>query len=173
MEEVIMTMTPNTTRGQALATRLEETTDSLIAQVEPCSEAQWRTSAPNEGCSVGTMVHHIAVQAPIVAGWGAQVGNGEIPPVTMEMVHADNAAHAAAHASPDKAETLDLLRRNTAIAADMLRGLSDVQLEQTVPLPLLGGQPFSAQMIIEMVLIGHIQGYPHSHLPNIETALAG
>ena len=168
-----MTMTQNTTRGQALATRLDEATNTLIAQVESCSETQWRASAPNEDRSVGTMVHHIAVQAPIVAGWGAQVGKGEIPPVTMEIVHADNAEHAAAHASPDKAATLDLLRRNTAIAADMLRGLSDAQLEQTVPLPLLGGQPFSAQMIIEMVLIGHIQGYPHSHLPNIETALAG
>jgi hypothetical protein len=170
---MIMMMTQSNTRGQALASRLEAATDTLITQVEACSEAQWRASAPNEGCSVGTMVHHIAVQAPIVAGWGAQVGNGEIPSVTMEIVHADNAAHAAAHASPDKAETLDLLRRNTAIAADILRGLSDAQLEQIVPLPLLGGQPFSAQMIIEMVLIGHIQGYPHSHLPNIETALAG
>ena len=167
-----MMMTQSNTRGQALASRLEAATDTLITQVEACSEAQWRASAPNEGCSVGTMVHHIAVQAPIVAGWGAQVGNGEIPPVTMEMVHADNAAHAAAHASPDKAETLALLRRNTAIAADILRGLSDAQLEQIVPLPLLGGQPFSAQMIIEMVLIGHIQGYPHSHLPNIQAALA-
>jgi hypothetical protein len=172
MEVVIMTMTPNTTRGQALATRLEETTDSLIAQIESCSEAQWRASTPNEDRSIGTMVHHIAVQAPIVAGWGAQVGNGEIPSVTMEIVHADNAAHAAEHASPDKAETLALLRRNTAIAAHILRGLTDAQLEQAVPLPLLGGQPVSAQMIIEMVLIGHIQGYPHSHLPNIETALA-
>jgi hypothetical protein len=168
-----MTMTENTTRGQALATRLEEATDILIARIEPCSEVQWSASTPNEDRSVGTMVHHIAVQAPIVAGWGAQVGNREIPPVTMEMVHADNAAHAAAHASPDKAETLALLRRNTAIAANILRGLSDAQLEQTVPLPLLGGQPFSAQMIFEMVLIGHIQGYPHSHLPNIETALVG
>ena len=166
-----MTMTQNTTRGQALATRLEEATDILIGQVEACSEAQWRASAPNEGCSVGTMVHHIAVQAPIVAGWGVQIGNGEIPPVTMEIVHADNAAHAAAHASPDKAETLALLRRNTAIAVDILRGLSDAQLDRTVPLPLVGGQPFSAQMVIEMVLIGHIQGYPHSHLPNIEAAL--
>jgi hypothetical protein len=173
MKGVIMTMTQDSTRGQALATRLEEATDALIAQVEACSETQWRASTPNEERSVGTMVHHIAVEAPIVAGWGAQVGKGEIPPVTMEIVHAANAAHAAAHARPDKAATLDLLRRNTAIAADILRGLSDAQLEQTVPLPLLGGQPFSAQMIIEMVLIGHIQGYPHSHLPNIQTALAG
>lgn len=167
-----MTMTENTARGQVLATRLQEATDTLITQVESCSEAQWRASAPNEDRSVGTMVHHIAVQAPIVAGWGAQIGKGEVPPVTMEIVHTDNAAHAAAHASPNKAETLDLLRCNTAIAADILRGLSDVQLEQTVPLPLLGGQPFSAQQIIEMVLIGHIQGYPHSHLSNIEAALA-
>jgi hypothetical protein len=167
-----MTLTENTTRGQALATRLEEATETLIAQVESCSEAQWRASAPNEERSVGTMVHHIAVEAPIVAGWGAQVGNGEIPPITMEIVHAENAAHAAEHASPDKAETLALLRRNTAIAADTLRDLSDAQLDRTVPLPLLGGQPFSAQMIIELVLIGHIQGYPHSHLPNIEAALA-
>ena len=118
------------------------------------------------------MVHHIAVDAPLIAGWGAQVGRGEIPTVTMEMVHADNAAHAAAHASPDKPETLALLRHNTAVAVDILRSLSDAQLEQTAPLPLLGGQPVSAQMIIEIVLIGHIQGYPHSHLPNIEAALA-
>jgi hypothetical protein len=167
-----MTMTENSARGQALATRLDEATNTLIAQVEACSEAQWRASAPNEDRSVGTMVHHIAVQAPIVAGWGAQVGKGEVPPVTMEIVHADNAEHAAAHASPDKAETLDLLRRNTAVAAGILRGLSDAQLDQTVPLPLFGGQPVSAQLIIEMVLIGHIQGYPHSHLPNIQAALA-
>jgi hypothetical protein len=164
-------MTQKNTRGQVLATRLEEATNTLLAQVEPCSEAQWCASAPNEDRSVGTMVHHIAIQAPVVAGWGAQVGQGEIPPVTMEIVHAENATHAAAHASPDKAETLALLRRNTAIAVDILRGLSDAQLDRTVPLPLVGGQPFSAQMVIEMVLIGHIQGYPHSHLPNIEAAL--
>jgi hypothetical protein len=151
---------------------LSQATDALIARVESCSEAQWRASVPNEGRSVGTMVHHTAIQAPIVVGWGAQVGNGEIPSVTMEMVHADNAAHAAAHTSPVKAETLDLLRRNTAIAAEILRGLSGEQLDRTVRLPLLGGQPFSAQLIIELVLIGHIQGYPHSHLPNIEAARA-
>jgi len=167
-----MPITQNTTRGQTLATQLEEATAALIAQVESCSDEQWHASAPNEDRSVGTMVHHIAVQAPIVAEWGAQIVRGEIPPVTMEMVHADNAAHAAAHALPGKAETLALLRHNTAIAADILRGLSDAQLEQTVPLPLVGGQPFSAQMIIEIVLIGHIQGYPHSHLPNIQAALA-
>jgi hypothetical protein len=167
-----MTATQNTARGQVLATRLEEATDTLIALVETCSEVQWRASVPNEGRSVGTMVHHIATQALIIAGWGAQVGDGEIPLVTQEIVHADNAEYAAAHASPDKAETLDLLRRNTASAADIVRGLSDAQLDRTVPLPLVGDQPFSAQMIIEMVLIGHIRGYPNSHLPNIETALA-
>jgi hypothetical protein len=53
-----MTMTQKGTRGQMLATRLEEATHVLIAQVEPCSEAQWRASAPNEDRSVGTMVHH-------------------------------------------------------------------------------------------------------------------
>lgn len=167
-----MTMTQNTARGQVLATRLEEATAALIALLESCPEAQWRASVSNEARSVGTMAHHIAVQAPSIAGWAAQIGNGEIPQVTMEIVHADNAEHAAAHANPDKAETLNLLRRNTATAAEIVRGLSDAQLDRTVPLPLFGGQPVSAQMIIEMVLIGHIHGYPHSHLPNIETALA-
>jgi hypothetical protein len=84
-----MTMTQSAPRGHALATRLEEATDTLITLVEPCSEAQWRADAPNEA-----------------------------------------------------------------------------------RLPLFGGQPCSAQLIVEMVLIGHIEGYPHSHLPTIRAALA-
>ena len=168
-----MTKTQNSTHGHMLVTQLAEATSALIALVAPCSEAQWRASVPNEERSVGTMVHHIATNAPIVAGWAKQIGTGESPPsITMEIVHADNARHAAEHVSPDKAETIALLQYNTAAAAAIIRELSNEQLERSAPLALFGGQPTSARLIIEMVLIGHIRGYPHSHMPNIQTALA-
>jgi hypothetical protein len=167
-----MSTLPEQGHGQQLASRLEELTDAFIAVVEPCTDAQWQASAPNEGCSVGVLVHHIASVAPLVAGWAAQIAHeGVAPTVTMDMVHEDNAQHATQHAAPNKAQTLELLRHNTAEAARIIRSLNDDQLARMAPLPLFGGQPTSAQVIIEMILLGHLQGYPHSHQPSIEAGI--
>ncbi len=161
------------TLSEQLARRLEAATETLLQIVEPCTENQWQTICPSEERTVGVMVHHIASVALLVVGWAQQIGKGEpLPPVTMEMVHAGNAAHAQGNAHCTKTETLQLLRQNSAQASAVIRGLSDEQLGRTAPVALFGGQPFSAQAIIEMVLIGHIHGYPHSHLPNIRVVLA-
>jgi hypothetical protein len=101
-----------------LAARLEDAHNRLAMLVEPCSEAQWR--------AVGVVVHHIAARAALVARWAAAITAGELPPaVTMEMVYTDNAQHAHQHADCDKRATIDLLRRNGAAAASMVRSLSD------------------------------------------------
>lgn len=161
------------TLSEQLARRWEAATETLWQIVEPCTESQWQTLCLPEERTVGVMVHHVASAALFVVGWAQQIGRGEsLPPVTMEMVHAGNAAHAQEYAYCTKAETLQLLRQNSVEVSAVIRSLSDEQLARTAPMALFGGQPFSAQTVIEMVLIGHIHGYPHSHLPNIRTALA-
>ncbi|HEX5692824.1 MAG TPA: DinB family protein [Roseiflexaceae bacterium] len=164
-------MAETSPKSQELARELETATAGLLAALESCSAEQWRADVPNEARSVGTMAHHIAAAAPMVANWAEQIAAGATPPITLEMVHAGNAQHAAEFPNPDKAATLDLLRSNTAIAAGIVRGFSEEQLARSVPMEMFGGQPVSAQMLIEIVLIGHIRGQSHSHLPNIEAAL--
>jgi hypothetical protein len=109
-----------------LAARLEDAHNRLAMLVEPCSEALWRAICPTEERAVGVVVHHIAARAALVARWAAAITAGELPPaVTMEMVYTDNAQHAHQHADCDKRATIDLLRRNGAAAASMVRSLSD------------------------------------------------
>jgi hypothetical protein len=172
--EIVIETIQHSGRAQDLAARLEGATDLLIALVEPCSEEQWRAICTNEERSVGVMVHHIATSVPLVLSWAELIGQGQpMLSVTMDTVNHGNAQHAAQYANPDKSATIDLLRRNTAAAADRIRGLSDEQLDRTAPFGVFGGQPVSAQMLIELIMIGHIQGYPHSHLSHIEVALRG
>lgn len=73
-------------------------------------------------------------------------------------LHDANAQHAQQFAEANKAEVLALLRSGGAAAAAIVRGLSDEQLART-------GQfadampPVPVQAMIEMILIGHVQGH--------------
>lgn len=159
-------------RAAELASRLEQATATLLAAVEPCSEAQWQAECPNEGRTLGVMVHHIASAAPLVLGWAELVASGQaLPPITLDHVHVANAEHAHAHAGCAKDATLALLRQSSAAAAARIRTFSDEQLDRSAPFAMFGGQPTSTQLVLEMILIGHIQGFPHSHLPNIQAGL--
>jgi hypothetical protein len=159
--------------GATLAARVEEVWAKLIQTVEPCSEQQWRTICPEEGRTVGVMVHHIASSAPLVASWAELVATGQaLPPISMEQIHNLNMQHADKNAYCSKEETLALLRRNGRSVAAMIRRLSADQLSRSTPFAIFGGQPTSAREIVEMVVIGHIDGYPHSHLDKIEAAIA-
>ena len=49
------------TRGQALADRIEEGASGLAAFAEGLSEAEWRTPvSATDGRTVGVIVHHVA-----------------------------------------------------------------------------------------------------------------
>jgi hypothetical protein len=77
----------------------------------------------------------------------------------------DNAKHAREQESCDRAETIALLRRNSAEAARALRGLSDEQLARRGTWGLDG--EVTAEQVIELHMIDHVQ----EHLANIEAAI--
>jgi uncharacterized damage-inducible protein DinB len=156
-------------RAAALATAFENANNELIAAVEACPDEQWRQTCSEEGWSVAVTSHHVGIGHQPIAGFIQMMANGQpIPPVTMEMFDAANAQHAQEHANCTKAETLELLRTGGQAAAEMLRGLTDEQLDRSQPMAFAGGQSWSAADMIERVLIGH----PVQHGASVKAALA-
>jgi hypothetical protein len=155
-------------RAAALAAAFERANSELIELVEPLTAEQWRAITQAEGWPVAVTAHHVAVSHPSLFGLAQLVANGqEVPPITMEMIDAANAEHALEFAHVSHAETLDLLRREGAAVASGLRGLTDEQLARSAPMAFAGGQPWTAQELIERIVIHH----PSEHGASIKATI--
>lgn len=155
-------------RGADLATQLETANAAVIAAVEGCSDEQWKRITESEQWPVGVTARHVAINHLPLAGFVELIATGgEIPPITMDMIHANNAQHAQEHANCTQAEVLELLRRDGSAAAEKLRNLSDEQLARTASLALLGGAEMSATQIAENILLRH----PYQHLESIQATV--
>ena len=87
-------------RARTLAHQLEQANHALIATIEGLSDAQWHAKTPGDGRSVGVVAHHVATSHKTVAGLATAIAHGQpVPPITMDMIHQGNAAHAAQHAT--------------------------------------------------------------------------
>src|SRR5205809_801625 len=115
-----------TTRTEQLASRLEQGATALAEFAERLSDAEWRTPLPGDGRAVGVVVHHVASVYPIELELARTVASGKpIVGITLDdAIKKMNAQHAAENASASKAETLELLRRNSAAAAAAVRAFS-------------------------------------------------
>jgi uncharacterized protein (TIGR03083 family) len=155
-------------RSQALADRFEKASREMVATVEQCSDAQWKSKTSGETWSVGVVAHHVAQGHEGIADIVRRIATAQpMPPLTMDMIHQGNAEHAKQFADVTKADTLALLRKNATAAASAVRGLSDEQLDRSAP--VLGGPPMTAQQAIERILIGHVEG----HHDSIKQAIGG
>src|SRR5438874_3198082 len=114
-------------RAEQLATQLEAVNADVIATVEGCPDAQWRTAKTGpEGWPVNVVAHHVGDGHGGISGLVQMIASGQQPPpLTMEMINQGNAKHAQDFANCDKAEALRLLREGGAAAVAAVRGLSD------------------------------------------------
>jgi len=92
------------------------------------------------------LIHHIAsaylVEVNLIQG----LASGKaIEGVTWEMVDQGNAEHADSQAGCSKSETLALLQKYSGFAADVVRGLSDAQLDKVSPTFLNWDAPLTTQ----------------------------
>ena len=153
--------------GQEMAGRFAEASEALIAAVEGCTEEQWQAICPGEGQSVGTVARHVATSEPIVLGWIQTIIAGlPMPEITREMIDQSNARSFQKHAHPDRAEVLDLLRRNGAAVRAAVTGMSAEELDRSAPFAYADGEYVSARTLVEDNLIDH----PRSHLAGIRAA---
>ncbi len=150
-------------QGEALAAKVQQTSDQLIGVIEGCSEATWQKQTASEGWSVAATAHHAAVSFGTTVQLVGIIARGEqLPPLTMEMINAGNAKQAAEFAGCTKNETVELARKESGSAAALLRGLSDEELARTASLPLAGPEPVSAAQLTEFLVIGHAVGHTES-----------
>ena len=154
-------------RAESLAARIVEGASGLAAYAEGLSESQWN-SRVKDGRTVGVVVHHVATVYPIEVDLAKTIASGKpVTEVTWEAVADMNAKHARDRAKTTKAETLELLRKNSREAAEAVRAFTDEQLDRAAPFSLSYGAPVTAQFVIE----DHALRHSWHHLAKIQAAL--
>jgi hypothetical protein len=156
------------TRSERLAQRIEQGAANLAAFAEGLSAAQWNTPVPPDGRTAGVIIHHVASVYPIEVQLASVLAAGKpVEGVTWAGIAEMNAKHAREHAGNGKEETIELLRRNSAAAAQAVRAFTDEQLDSAASLSLNSNAPLTAQFMIE----DHALRHSWHHLEIIRGAL--
>jgi SAM-dependent methyltransferase len=150
---------PRSRRAGLLADRIEEGATRLAVFASGLTEEEWNTpviEGGKEGRSVGTVVNHVASIYPVEIDVARTIASGKtITNVTWDVVNTLNAQHAHEQANPTKAETLELLRRNSEQAAATVREFTDEELDRAAPFSLSFGAPVTAQFVLEDHAVRH------------------
>jgi DinB superfamily len=156
-------------RAEALGDRIEEGAALLAAFAEQLSDAEWAMPvSATDRRPVGLIVHHVASVYPIEVGAARAIAGGNaVTDVTWEGIADMNAKHALDQAGTNKADTLELLRRNSREAAAAVRTFTDAELDQAAPFSLSFGAPVTAQFVIE----DHALRHSWHHLARIRKAV--
>ena len=155
-------------RSYELARRVELGALALEAFASSLTDIEWQSRVPGDGRKVGVVVHHVASVYPIEIQLAQTVAAGKaVDGVTSDVIDAMNAAHAVQHDGATKAETLELLRRNSTAAAAAIRALTDEQLDTAAPVSLNADAPLTCQFVIE----DHAVRHSYHHLARIRAAL--
>ncbi len=156
-------------RSEALANRLESGARALATLANTLTLAQWRMRVPKDGRTIGVIVHHVASVYPLEIELAQKLATGQpITGVTMVDVHTMNSRHAKENSAITKQAALDLLARNSGVAAAAIRALSDEALAQAAPVSLYGDATLTCQFLLE----DHAVRHSYHHLNLITRTLA-
>jgi hypothetical protein len=155
-------------RSYELARRLELGALALEAFASSLTEFEWQSRVPGDGRKIGVVVHHVASMYPIEIQFVQTLAKGEaIEGVTPEVVNKINADHAKKFDGVTKEEAIELLKQNSAAAANAIRALSDEELDQAAPVSLNSNAPLTCQFFVE----DHPVRHSYHHLARIRAAL--
>jgi len=155
-------------RTNALAERIEQGAEALTTFAEGLSDTEWQTVIPNDQHTVGVIVHHVASAYPIEISLAQILASGKaITEASWEAIDQANAQHGEKHSAVGKEETLKLLRKNSKVAADSVRKLTDEELDRAAPVSLNANAPLTTQFFIE----DHALRHSFHHLSNIRAVL--
>jgi hypothetical protein len=167
-ERLMTTMAATNQRAAALAERLERGASALAELAMTLTEAEWQTTLPGDQRKIGIVVHHVANVYPLEIQLALKVAEGHrVTGVTMDKVHEMNAKHAAEFDAVTRDAAVDWLRRNSAAAAAVIRGLTDEQLAHAEAVSLYDDAPVTCQFVLE----DHAVRHSYHHLAVIRRAL--
>lgn len=133
------------------------------------TDVQWHTPVLKDGRKIGVVVHHVASVYPIEIQLAQTLAGGKpVTGVTMDDVHAMNAAHAKEYEAVTKEATLNLLRHNSAAAATAIRSLTDEELDRAAEASLYSNAPVTCQFMLE----DHAVRHSYHHLARIQKTLS-
>ena len=160
--------TTRSSQASALAERLEQGARALAALASSLTDAQWQTRIPHDGRTIGVVVHHVAFMYPLEISVAQAIASGTpVEGLTSAKVDEINNGHAAENDGVTIEAALDLLLRNSAMAAAAVRAFSDEQLAQAVPVSLYADAPITCQFFIE----DHALRHSYHHFAKIQSAL--
>ena len=143
-------------KGEALARQFEAKVAEATILLEGLSEADWKKTTAAEQWTVGVTAHHIASSYESASRIIKTIATGQaLPHFTREILDEMNARHADEFAGCSRAETIALHKRGAAVAAAVVRGLSDDELAET-GIVFAGAPPVSAEELVKRVLLAHI-----------------
>jgi hypothetical protein len=155
-------------RNEALAERLEQGALELANFAKTLAEAEWQSRLPKDGRTLGVIVHHVASVYPVEIHLAQTIASGRpIVDVTSAVIDRMNAEHAKTFANVTRAETLELLARNSAAAAAAIRALSDEDLDRAGPISFYEGAPLTTQFMLE----DHAVRHSYHHLALLRAGL--
>jgi len=155
-------------RSYELARRLELGALALEAFAGSLTDLEWQSRVPGDGRKIGVVVHHVASVYPIEIELAQTLAKGlPIEGVTPDVINQMNAVHAKKFNSVTKAETIELLRTNSAAAAAAIREFTDEQLDAAAPVSLNSNAPLTFQFMVE----DHAVRHSYHHLARIRAAL--
>ena len=149
----------SSTRAAALAVQVEHAAEAVIALVDDIQSGRWM-HVPSPGVwSVGKDVEHLA-EASAYHQWIIRMTIGQPVSARRPRLERD---HLTTDLSPHDA--IDLLRHHAEEGANLIRALTDEQLDLPTRPPRAKNQKLAET--IEQVLIGHL----HGHCDDIESKL--
>jgi hypothetical protein len=155
-------------RSNTLADRLENGARALADFASSLTDVEWHTRVPKDGRKIGVVVHHVASVYPLEIHLAQTLAAGKpVEGVTWDAVHKMNAEHAKENDRVTKEQALNLLRRNSAAAADAIRALTDEQLDRAAPVSLNADAPLTCQFMLE----DHAVRHSYHHLARIQAAV--
>jgi hypothetical protein len=154
-------------RSNALARRLERGALALETIAQSLTESEWQMPSP-DGRKIGVVVHHVATMYPLEIQLAQLLAEGKpVEGVTWNLVNQMNADHAERFNAVTKQEALDLLRQNSKAAAEVIRALTDAQLDRAAAVSLNANAPLTCQFMLE----DHAVRHSYHHLERIRIAL--
>jgi hypothetical protein len=155
-------------RSAALAERLEQGAQSLIAFAGGLTEAEWQTRVPHDGRKIGVMVHHVGNMYPLEMQVARLLAAGNpVEGVTVELVAEINARHAEEFDGVTREAAIEFVRKNSAAAAAEIRELTDAELDQAATLSYNADAPLTCQFWLE----DHPVRHAYHHLARMKAAL--
>jgi uncharacterized damage-inducible protein DinB len=155
-------------RSRALADDFAQANEEALAFAGTCTDEQWALTVPNEGWTVGIVLHHIAEGHAHGTRWLEEMASGRGVSESADEIDKENAAHAVRAEATRQAETVALLQVNGSRLEAALRRLSDEELDRAAPFGPAGGRSFPTEELAAVAA-----RHTREHLSHARDAVAG